>query len=336
MILNRKSFILTAIICALNTGEASAVCTGTFLNPVTDVCWQCMFPMQIGGASYGNGQENPAGPVNIPVCACAAGANVVIGVSVAFWEQARLVETVKDPYCFPSLGAGMNNPSPGMLAGDSQSPENTDSNTSFIQDHWYVFPVWSILKLFMDFPCAEQGVFDLAYLSEVDPMWSNDALSFIVNPEALLFGNPVTQLSCVADSVAATVGYPIDALFWCFGSWGSAYPLTGTTNESHPINANPLAAARMIFKLSRQGQLWDTAVDQCSSGVLTPFMIKSHYKLQIARPVVGAQCIPIGRPSMIWGSAKNPPMGAGVNSPDNFLWVLARKRICCVGYNVGN
>ena len=129
----------------------------------------------------------------------------------------------------------------------------------------------------------------------------DDSLSFIVNPEALLFGNPITQLSCVADSVASTVGFPIDPLFWCFGSWGSPYPLTGSVPENIPINAHPNVAARMVFKMGREGALWDTAMDECSSGVLSPIMVKSHYKLQIARPVMGTQCIPIGRPSLIWG-----------------------------------
>jgi conjugal transfer pilus assembly protein TraU len=330
-----KPFFLTLILFALTAHEACAVCSGTFINPVTDVCWSCMFPMQVGAVDYGNGQESPPGNVVLPACTCASGASVIIGVSIAYWEHARLIETVKDPYCFPALGTGMANPNPGMLGGESRSQDYADANTSFKQVHWYVFPVWSILQLFMDFPCAEQGGFDLGYLSEVDPMWGDDSLSFLVNPEALLFGNPVTQLSCVADSVAATVGFPLDPLFWCFGSWGSAYPLTGTVAESLPINSNPVVAARMIFKLGREGALFDTGISQCAGGVLTPIMVKSHYKLQIARPVVGAQCIPIGRPSLIWGSAKNPPMGAGANSPDNFLWVVARKRICCVGYNAG-
>jgi len=329
-----KIIICTAILGVITASSAFALCKGTIINPVTDVCWSCMFPMQVGGVSYGNGQEAAPGNVMPPACVCASGSGVTIGVSTAFWEHARLVETVKDAYCFPSLGTGMTNPNPGMLGGESQSANNSDSNSSFKQVHWYTFPVWSILQLFMDFPCTEQGGFDLAYMTEVDPMWSNDSLSFTVNPEALLFANPVTQLSCVADSVAATVGFPIDPMFWCFGSWGSTYPLAGTVADNQPLNANANLVARTIFKLGREGALWDTGVDQCAGGVLTPIMIKSHYKLQIARPVLGSQCIPIGRSSFIWGMAKNPPTGSGLNSADNFLWILARKRICCVGYNV--
>ncbi|MGC9976779.1 MAG: TraU family protein [Syntrophales bacterium] len=334
MRLNSKSLIITAFFCIFMTSKAFALCTGTFINPVTDVCWSCLFPIQIGSVSYGNGQEDPVGPTHLPVCACVVNGAVILGIYTAFWEHARLIETVKDPYCFPALGTGMSNSSTGTMGGESRSGDHEDSNFSFQQTHWYIFPVWALLQLFMDLPCLEQAGFDLAYMSEVDPMWSDDSLSFMINPEALLFGNPITQLSCVADSVASTVGFPIDPLFWCFGSWGSPYPLTGSVSENIPINAHPNVAARMVFKMGREGALWDTAIDECSSGVLTPIMVKSHYKFQIARPVMGTQCIPIGRPSLIWGAAKNPPTGNGANSPDNFLWVMTRKRVCCVGYNV--
>lgn len=28
--------------------NAQAACTGTFVNPMTDICWSCIFPMTIG------------------------------------------------------------------------------------------------------------------------------------------------------------------------------------------------------------------------------------------------------------------------------------------------
>ena len=29
--------------------QASPVCQGKVINPVTDVCWRCVFPVKIGG-----------------------------------------------------------------------------------------------------------------------------------------------------------------------------------------------------------------------------------------------------------------------------------------------
>ena len=316
--------------------QTGAICKGTPINPVTDICWQCMFPAQIGSVSYGNGQESAPGNITSPACVCPdSKQGIIAGLSVAFWEHARMIETVKDPYCFPILGTGMTNPKPGFSSGTARGPGHNDNEYSFQQAHYYTFPAWSILKFFMDFPCAEQGGFDLAYMTEVDPMWNDDSLSFIINPEALLFGNPVSQVACVADSVAATVTTPIDPLFWCMGSWGSFYPLTGSMNSSEPLSVNAGLAARMLFKLGRESLLFDTGINQCSSGgVITPILVKSNYRLQIVKPVRGTACNPIGRPSLIWGSAKNPPWGAGSNSPDNFLWSMTRRRVCCVGYGL--
>ena len=106
-------------------------------------------------------------------------------------------------------------------------------------------------------------------------------------------------------------------------------------NDSNPLNVNAGLAARMLFKLSRETLLWDTGSNQCATnGVVTPILVKSNYRLQVARPVRGNDCIPIGRPSLLWGPAKNPPYGTASTSPDNFLWSLTRRRVCCVGYSL--
>lgn len=329
----RISFIV-GVFAALTVSDAAAICKGSILNPVTDVCWQCMFPARIGGSSFG-GEGVAPGATDSPACACPSASGVRVGLSTAFWEHARLVETVKDAYCFPALGTGMGGSNLNALSSGSQGSmtQNGGSDYASQQAHYFIFPVWVMLNLFADMPCIEKRPFDMAYMTEVDPAWNDDTLSFILNPEALLFGNPVTQLSCMADSVAAVADQPLDPLFWCLGSWGSSYPLSGSTTVTNPTTYNSQMAARMIFKLGREGLLWDTALNKCSSeGSLTPIMIKSHYKLQVARPRRGNSCVPVGQPDFLWGSAKNPPLGAGNNSPDNFLWVLARARTCCVGY----
>lgn len=328
-----------SLILLLSAAPAHAICKGTPLNPVTDVCWQCMFPIKIGSVTMfdGGGTAGAAPPglgVDSVTCMC-PGPPPTLGLTVAFWEHARLAETVKDPYCFTALGTGMDSGGlNALLSGAQRSYASGDGNEFASQQvHWYVFPVWAMLNLFGDFPCIEKAPFDVE-MSEVDPLWQDDAMSFFLNPEALLFGNPVTQLSCMADTVSATAGYPVDPLFWCFGSWGSAYPLSGSTTQSNPLNYNAQLAARMIFKLSREGLVWDTALEKCStSGVIAPIMNKSHYRQQLAKPRRGADCIPIGQPSPLWGTAKNPPMGTGSNAPDNFLWVITRSRVCCVGYS---
>ncbi|WP_072215137.1 TraU family protein [Campylobacter coli] len=47
------------------------------------------------------------------------------------------------------------------------------------------------------------GGVDIAYMTEVDPLWQDDELTALINPEALLFGNPILNLACMADSASA-------------------------------------------------------------------------------------------------------------------------------------
>jgi len=201
---------------------------------------------------------------------------------------------------------------------------NQEEMSSFSQAHWFIFPVWSMMELLTDFVCVEHSGFDIAYLTEVDPLWNSDMLAFILNPEALLFANPIAQFACVADSVASIAGLPTSPLFWCMGSWGSAYPLTGHVGNDNYIEANAAAGARMIFKLGREGLLWDTGIYLCAS-IPTPIWVKHNYRMQIAKPVRSIGCIPIGRTGHMWSYLKNPPTMAG----DNFIFIIFRKRTCC-------
>ncbi|TYO96785.1 conjugal transfer pilus assembly protein TraU [Geothermobacter ehrlichii] len=319
------------VLCLVSTGWGR--CQSRVFNPVEDICWQCIFPVQFGGrVTLGNTRGDvPPETRSSPVCACSNGGSVTVGTTVSFYEPARMIETVQDAYCFPSLGTRMSNPQPGFLNGSKDDPTLHGGAKIFQQVHYYVLPVFQLMNLFVDFPCLEQKGFDLAYMTEADPLWSNDVLALLLNPEALLFANPASQLSCVPDSVAANTGYPIDQLFWCMGSWGSAYPLTGSIEGRDDTIANAGLAARMLFKLGREMLLFDRGTDPCGA-VMTPIWKKSLYRLQIARPVRGNDCIPIGRSDFLWGAGKNPPTGAGPNAPNNFLWVLTRKNRCCIGY----
>ena len=310
-----------------------AICKARPINPITDICWQCIFPIQLGGRlNLGNFHgDEPMDDPSPPICACLSGGRITIGITVSFYEPARMIETVNDAYCFPSLGAALGNPQPGLLNGSTDNAEATGGTQAFQQAHYYILPIFGMLDLFADLPCLEQDGFDLAYMTEIDPLWSNDSLAFMINPEALLFANPAAHLSCIPDSVSAALGYPLDPLFWCMGSWGSAYPLTGTIAYRNPVSANAGLAARMLFKLGREMLLWDTATNVCGP-VMLPIWRKSHYRLQIAKPVRGNDCVPIGRSDLIWGAGKNPPGGGGSNAEGNFLWVLTRKNKCCAGY----
>lgn len=320
--------------------NADAVCVGTPLNPITEVCWQCILPIKIAGQVVIPGADlDTVDLSNAPICVCPAPPPIFwrIGLTLSFWEPARFAEVVHTPFCFPSIGMGFSNPAMGTLAGanaaiSSFGATDTPKLHSFYQSHWFIFPVWGVMELLTDFSCIELGGIDVAYLTEVDPLWNDDLLSSIITPEALLFANPIAQMSCIADAPLALIGGPAmsasNVLFWCMGSWGSAYPLTGNVGDPDLIQASGGVAARTIYKLCREFLIWDTAVALCAA-VPTPIWIKANYKMHLAKPMRDFFCHPIGRTSLLWEYVKNPPFRAGGNKSDEFLWMIFRKRACC-------
>lgn len=299
---------------------------------MTDVFWKCIFPIKIGGVTLFSGPEEGAAneaedKVDVPICICPLSGPPFfrIGIPVSFWEPARIAEPVKDPFCFPSLGLSFSGTAGGMLTGSSSARAGAkETAKQAAQSHWYAFPLFYILELFTDFVCTEHSGFDVLYLTEVDPMWNDDLLSFLIHPESLLFANPFAQLACTADSIASNLGYPLSPLFWCMGSWGSAYPLAGAINQEEVTEGSIALGARMIYKLGRQAMLWDTAIDMCYT-VPSFIWVKHHWRLQLMRPRVGRQCVPLGRDETFWGAGKNIPKPGA----DNFSLMVFRKRRCC-------
>jgi hypothetical protein len=190
---------------------ATPTCTGRFANPITDICWRCMLPIRFGGLDLlSMGQEDTPNPGGSPLCACPS--QLRVGFKVSFWEPVRRVDVVRRPFCMTSLGGLELDPGFDAPRGSRYSQDST-STSSFYQVHWYVDPVIFWLEAIFDNACLEQGGFDVAYLTELDPMWHDDELTFILNPEVALFGNLAARAACAADCAAATAGFPLNTLF---------------------------------------------------------------------------------------------------------------------------
>ncbi len=330
-----RKIILSAaafIIIAGHAAGALAICSpGRFMNPVTDICWDCLFPVKIGGIVVVPGIPDEPDLTDAPVCACPVPPPVFIriGIPVSFWEPARYVETVKDPYCFPSLGFALPNPSGGFLGG-------TDNNTdvvhgkSFSQAHYFIYPVSSLLDIATDSVCLSAEGFDVGFLTEIDPTWNQDYLMALLDPKVFLVANPVAQMSCIADSVASNLNFPLDFMFWCMGSWGSTYPVTGSNQERDYTLSNVGIGYRLFYKLATLGMVCDVDSPVTLCTCLPTFIpIKSHYRLQEAMPVPDWTCHAVGTTDLEWGAMKNPPYVGMATSADNFVWIIFRRRGCC-------
>jgi len=327
--------LLGAVFCCIllaATSVLAGVKSGQFMNPITDVAWQEIFPIKIAGIKlFDSGNYDTDDPATAPICVCPAPPPLFIrvGIPISFWEPARMIETVATPFYFPTIGTGLSSSSKGFLSGKNTEMNNASfEQSTFTQAHYMIFPVWGVLELLTDFVCIEHGGFDVAYLTELDPLWQDDQMAFIIQPEALLFANPYAQMACAADSAAVNAGRPLDPLFWCIGSGGSAYPMTGHINDDNIVQANATAAARMIYKLSRQLLVCDPGVNLCQCEP-TPVWRKSNYKLHAVRPAVRKKAWPIGTSAFLYGSNLNPPYKGAKGASDEFLWMVFRKRACC-------
>jgi conjugal transfer pilus assembly protein TraU len=201
---------------------------------------------------------------------------------------------------------------------------------SFYQVHWYVYPVIYWLELLTDFACLERASFDVAYLTELDPLWNDEETGFILNPEAVLFGNTIAQAACAVDCGLASVGFPNDALFWCGGCQGSLYPFSGTI-PAHVggVQASLLATQRMMAKLHRELLLngYMGKEGQCQKYPM-PIIKKTQYKTQMVYPIPSTQrggCHPLGRSESLWASGKEFPYQG-----EDFGYLIWRKRNCCL------
>lgn len=318
----------------LSKESIAGVCQGSFANPITDICWSCMFPMNLGGASLltmdQEDTENPGGFL----CFCSS--PPTIGIKTSFWEPARRVDVTRTPYCFVSLGGVSIDPGIRAPEGEVRLQADNTRQSSW-QAHWYVDPILYYLEVILDNPCLETGGFDVAYLTEIDPTWNDDELTMLLNPETFLFGNPIAQAACAGDCVLSSAGFGSNALFWCAGCNGSIYPFNGHV-QAHVslVQASSLVAQRMTAKLHREFLMWGTYGDDAMCGYYAqPVMDKTQYKYHMLYPVAqtekinGRCCQPFGRTSAVWGAGRSFPY-----SGEDFSYQIFRKRSCCMGYGL--
>ena len=317
--------LLLIVLLSFAAYAKHSTCRSRFVNPVTDICWNCLFPISIGAVPVADttlapDTKNPSSPVQI----CPAPVGERVGIALGYWEPEALVDVTRSPGCMVNMGFSLKLPFQGSGGGyQSDAPDQG----SFYHLHWYKYPLVYWLNILTDAGCMQQGDMDVAYLTELDPAWNDDELAAITNPEAVLFSNPITQMACAADALASTTHLPLNALFWCAGSQGSLYPFTGhTSNEFSPLQSSVLLAERLDYKLHRQGLTEDTSG---KDGAVcfrhySPIMPKNRYRYQMVNPLPDASsCHPFGQTVLRWETGHITP-----DTSKDFGYLIWRKRNC--------
>lgn len=309
-------------------------CSGKFANPITDICWSCIFPIKIAGSVTlaSMNQEDSSNPGDT-ICACTKNGIPKVGLPVSFWEPVRKVDVVRDPFCLSGLGGidmdpGLDTPEHGRTRFDNQT------DNAFYQVHWYIDPIIYILEVILDNGCLEKQGFDIAYMTELDPMWSDDELTRILEPDNYLFANFPAIAACAADCVTATTGFPNNLFFWCAGCQGSLYPSNGNVQyHTGGVRSSSLVMQKLVYKMHRMGVMWAAHGKEGMCGYY-PLLVmdKQAYKYQMLYPIPqtkkinGRCCQPFGRSTIDWGAGKEFPYKG-----EDFVYQIFRKRNCCQG-----
>jgi conjugal transfer pilus assembly protein TraU len=331
----KRCLILFISLIVFNSSSVNAKqCTGKLINPISDICWECIFPITIGSIPIVPGQRPDTPNPSSPVCVCPgklAGLPQV-GLAIGLWEAVRMIDVTKSPFCFVNLGGlqigeGLTN------IGSGGDPEHSasDSSSAVWHAHFYYYPIGFILQSILDLLCLELSTFDVAWITEVDPLWNDDQMSFLLNPESILFNNLIAQAVCVADCAAATVHNPLDPLFWCSGCQGSMYPMNGKVqHHKTSLQSSLLTTSRMIYRLHRQLQLPLTSGPEAlCQPIPFPIIKKSQYRTQMINPTPSPDmfsgCQPLGRTSIHYELIKEKPIVG-----EDFGYLIWRKRNCCL------
>ena len=160
----RRSIAAVALAIGIGNTPAHAVCPDELvLSPrlITDICWECIFPITIAGATlapYGSRPQstgmlgqgaNSASPVGSPICFCEDQFGLpTVGLTIGMWQPARLIELVRNPGCSPALGGIELTTVHRLRLGGHEASEYDDKDQLFYYYHVWSFPLLELMDLF--------------------------------------------------------------------------------------------------------------------------------------------------------------------------------------------
>jgi len=334
----KRLFVIGALVISMMGSPVAfglSMCTGSFPNLITDVCWDCVFPVSIAGGLLNmgvtDGTDYNTGVSPSPVCICTN--TLSLGTPMSFWEPRYMVDVTNIPGCFPLLG-GLSIPPPynasenGMVKVNNAAIDG-NSKSAFMQANEYLNPILSAAGIITASPCLDNRSFDTPYISWADPTWGDDSLALILTPYAYAFTGIASIAAEAPDAIQATFTFPNQYLFWVAGAWGPMYPLTGNVSTANtPEQVSHLLLARIFAKLhaagAEQTTAGQTALDACTAfGIPELIMDKRQYKTNRTFPFPDNMCTPIGRPLML------QEIGSSRPTDKDYGYIVFQRKDCC-------
>lgn len=335
-ILTRISILLVGLY--LPFAANAYICTNQLINPTTDVNWNNAFPFSIGPVEYPGTGNYPSPAIMKMNAFCLVGCSTtppVIGVGVTMWAPEFLAEIQATPGCSPTLGGAMLPNQFGMESQahtDQAGRQKTESRK--MNAHWFKYPLFAAMSIFTTISCANiSNVVAAGDFTELDnPFWQDSKWAGILNPDSFLFANQIALAACLPDVVVSTFSNPLDILVWCVGAQGPLFPITGeATNAASGqsiASGNMLVLAKFMHGLTRQFRLMLQIGPpyHCAVPKLTPYLFRSQYRIDPAKPLHTNQAVRFGKIDTFW--AQYPPLNPARDySSTFFIWQALQ---CCV------
>lgn len=351
------SFLSTTSVVNASSVDGSTCDDANVFTKIFDqVCWTCFIDgFDIGGLN----SNRPDGSSGQVPCFCPDDLGIPeVGIKTSYWEPSRINEVVVRPWSSPALGCvQLQNSSYGQGYIDTKDSSKT---SAFMQYHYFSYPLMAMLELLLLPDCNPDGLidFDLMYLSEIDPLWNNDLLSILLNPEAVLFGSPPAMAWCSSDCITSTADMQKESFYGCAGCDGTLYPFTGNVAPAaDPVAASSLITQRTLAQLHRKGLAVRSMGNKamCGERVYAPMIPKSQYRLSMLHPVAEANsfaptavnpgedeagkagdtierygkcCHPLGMSTMRWATAAGGRLIPGKDK--SFVYLVWRYQDCCI------
>jgi conjugal transfer pilus assembly protein TraU len=330
-------FLACLILGGATAAEAQTTlnpaCRGKLFIPYTDMDWNLLFPISIVGVKLPDNTMFSA-PLMFepPVCVCPGVLGVPVpGLGFTFWEPLHVIEIQRTPGCLSTINGVQVLQQYSSLHGEHAATGTTSAGTTTrMQGHVYTYPVFGLIEALTAFVCKAPTGFALIGMTEIDATWQDDTWSAVFAPEGALFANLLAQASCAIDAISSNLGFPMDPLFWCAGSFGPVFPLSGNSQPGNgPYLTNGQIVTKLMAKLHRFGLMWQTIgpTAMCFSHP-NPLMLKSQYRLNQIGPIPRRGVFP---PPVIGSAGLTllPPVSnlPGLESTDYLMW---QGKQCCV------
>ena len=296
---------------------------------LSDICWDCVFPIKVVGKTLGTKtNKTPPASTNQPLCVCKDDGISKPGFVSSFNEPFRIFESQRNPACISTLG-GLEMPGVSPLyLGNTSDGTFDGGDKTFLHYTLFVFPLLQLMDLLTIPTVNKDGMvdFDILLLSVFDPTAGRSDLATFAHPETIFMST--LSAACPADAIAATAGWPIEALKWCYGSWGvQGSPSLHHTGGSATIEEHNFFMARALATSHRRGIERRTMGDDAlCKGKIAPFIEKQQYSFTTFNPLPETENFHVlGESSMIWGNGRMIP--GELNTPVSVIW---RRNDSCV------